>query len=75
MSGRTRKVRFLVSLASASWSYGYGQEVEAGAPGEIDLEEAGRYVSAGSAEWVKQRVEKATRKAPERATKGDRGKE
>lgn len=72
MASRTAKVRFLIGVGSASFSYSPGDEVEAGAPGEIDLEEAGRHVSAGNAEWVEKRAERATRKTPERMTRRDR---
>ena len=76
MADRTRKVRFSVAIAGASFSYAPGEEVTAGAPGQIDLDEAGRYVSAGAAEWVESRdVETATRKTPERATTRRRKKE
>lgn len=68
MADRTAKVRFFVSVASTSYSVTPGQVVEAGAPGQIGLEEAGRYVSSGAAEWVEVKRESATRKTPEHAT-------
>ena len=69
MADRTAKVRWLVSVASDSFSYSPGEESEVGASFQIGLEEASRFVSSGAAEWVEQKKEKATRKTPERAAK------
>ncbi|GAG00649.1 unnamed protein product, partial [marine sediment metagenome] len=52
MPNRTKRVRFLVGVASTSFSYAPWEEVDAGALGQIDAEEAARYVAAGVAEWV-----------------------
>ena len=70
MPNRTKRVRFLVGVASTSYSYAPGDEVDAGALGQIEIEEAARYVSSGAAEWVavRQKIETATKEAPERAT-------
>ena len=69
MADRTAKVRWLVSVAGDSFSRSPGEESTVGASCDIGLEEASRYVSSGAAEWVEEKKETATRKAPERAAK------
>lgn len=62
----TVKVRWLQSVAGPLFSYDRGEEVAVGDDCNIGLEEAGRYVATGAAEWVeKKKRETATRRAPE----------
>jgi len=63
-----KRLKSLTSIASASWSYRPGQEFEAGAPGEVDEEEANRLVAAGVFEVVEAEKREPRRRRSKKET-------
>lgn len=66
------RVRILRSIASAEWSYGYGQEVGVGkefTADTIPADVAESWLESGLAEAVKAKPESAAVEAPEKAVK------